>query len=125
MTRTIYDLAAYRRAQDLISAVHKLTRAFPAEELYGLVSQMRRAAYSISNNIAEGQGRLTFGEKRQFLSQARGSLFEVESQMMIALRLRYVTEDDCVDLRMHIQKCAAALTGFLRWVQNREPRPRK
>ena len=120
MPHNLYDLAAYQRAQDIISAVHKLTRTFPKEELFGLVSQMRRASYSISNNIAEGLGRLTFGEKRQFLSQARGSLYEVESQLMIALQLHYADEDECADLRVHIRKCAAALGGYIRWVQNQE-----
>jgi four helix bundle protein len=70
------DLIAWQRAMDLVEAIYKATRRFPKDELYGLTSQLRRAAVSVPSNIAEGQGRLTSGEFKQFLGHARGSLLE-------------------------------------------------
>jgi len=65
--------------------------------MYGLTSQLRRAAVSVASNIAEGQGRLTKGEFLQFLGHARGSLFELETQLEIALELQYVTSEVAKD----------------------------
>jgi four helix bundle protein len=69
--------------------VYRLTQGFPREELYGLTSQMRRAVVSVGSNIAEGHGRLGAGEYRQFLGIARGSNFELQTQMEIARALKF------------------------------------
>ena len=74
---------------DMSVAVYELTQKFPREEIYGLTSQMRRASVSVASNIAEGRGRLTQGEFRQFLGTAQGSNFEVQTQLAIARRLGY------------------------------------
>jgi four helix bundle protein len=71
----------------LTVAVYRATRDFPREELYGLTSQIRRSSVSVPSNIAEGQGRLSAGEARQFLGIARGSNFEVQTQLEIARAL--------------------------------------
>jgi len=76
---------------DLVEEIYKITRGFPKNELYGLTSQLRRAAVSVPSNIAEGQGRLTPGEFKQFLGHAHGSLFETETQILLAGRLRYLS----------------------------------
>ncbi len=87
------DLIAWQKAVQFVVAVYRVTASFPRDELYGLVSQLRRAAVSIASNIAEGQGRLTEGEFRQFLGHARGSCFEVETQFHIARDLGYLSQE--------------------------------
>ena len=77
---------------DLALGVYEETKCFPKYELYGLTSQMRRAAVSIPSNIAEGKGRLTDRDRAHFFCQARGSLLELETQLLIAQRLNYIPE---------------------------------
>jgi four helix bundle protein len=88
--RSYRDLIVWQRAMALAEEVYRVTRAFPKEEIYGLTSQMRRAAVSIPSNIAEGQGRQGRGELLQFLSVARGSLAELGTQLTRATRLGFV-----------------------------------
>ena len=76
---------------DLVEQVYRLTRDFPNYEVYGLTNQLRRAAVSIPSNIAEGQARKHLKEYLQFLSTAKGSLAEVQTQLEIAARLGYIT----------------------------------
>jgi four helix bundle protein len=83
------QLIAWQKAMDLEAHVYRATVTFPKEEMYGLTSQLRRAGVSIPSNIAEGQGRQTTGEFRQFLGHARGSLLETETQILISQRLGY------------------------------------
>ncbi len=89
--RNYQELIAWQRAMDLVEDVYKASRAFPREEIYALTSQVRRAAVSIPSNIAEGQGRRTTSDFLRHLSIAYGSLREVETQLLIAGRLQYVT----------------------------------
>ena len=88
------DLIGWQKAMDLVEVVYHLTKRFPSEELYGLTSQVRRAAVSVPSNIAEGQGRNSTNEFARFLSIAHGSLREVETQILIAVRLKYLQESD-------------------------------
>jgi four helix bundle protein len=92
--RSYTDLIAWQKAMDLVEAIYTFSTAFPREEVYGLTTQIRRAAVSIPSNIAEGQGRWTTGEFVQFLGIAHGSLCEVETQARIAARLKFVSEVD-------------------------------
>ena len=90
MARTYRDLLVWQKAKVLALEVYRHTARFPTSEMYGLTSQIRRAAVSIPSNIAEGQGRLTSGEFQQFLGHSRGSLLELETQLEIAHELGYL-----------------------------------
>ena len=92
MVQSYRDLVAWNKAMELVTEIYRVTNNFPKEELFGLMSQLRRAAVSIPSNIAEGKGRLSKGEFRQFLGNARGSLAEVETQILIAQNLSYLDE---------------------------------
>jgi four helix bundle protein len=81
------DLIVWQRAIQMSVAVYKLTSGFPREELYGLTSQLRRAGVSVASNIAEGYGRASTGEYKQFLGMARGSNMEVQTQLVISREL--------------------------------------
>ncbi len=88
--RNYTDLIAWQKAMDLAEAVYGLSAGFPREEIYGLTAQVRRAVVSVPSNMAEGQGRWTTGEFIQFLGVAHGSLCEVETQVRLAVRLKFV-----------------------------------
>src|SRR6185369_14275010 len=79
---------------DLVETVYRLTGSFPSAEQFGLVSQMRRASISVPSNLAEGYGRQATGEYRHHVSIARGSLLELETQLLLAKRLNYVRSAD-------------------------------
>jgi four helix bundle protein len=87
--KSFRDLEVWKRAMQLTIAIYHLTHEFPREEMYGLTSQIRRSVISIPSNIAEGQGRRTVGEFKQFLGIARGSNFEVQTQLEIARALEF------------------------------------
>ena len=84
MAHSFRDLTVWQRSMQLTVAIYRLTQEFPREEIYGLTSQIRRAAVSLPSNIAEGHGRLNKGEYRQFLGIARASNFELQTQIEIA-----------------------------------------
>jgi four helix bundle protein len=87
------DLTVWQKAVALVVEVYSLTRQFPREELYGLTSQLRKAAVSVSSNIAEGSGRGTTKDLQNFLSMARGSVKEVESEILVSIRLGFVSDE--------------------------------
>src|SRR4051794_14559468 len=89
-SRNYQDLIAWQRAMELAAAVYEITARFPSGERFGLVAQLRRAATSIPSNIAEGQGRFSKPDFKRFLSMAHGSVREVETQLLLAIRLRYL-----------------------------------
>jgi four helix bundle protein len=87
------DLIVWQRAVQMVVSLYRLTGAFPREELYGLTSQLRRAGVSVASNIAEGWGRQSDGEYKQFLGMARGSNLEVQTQLVIARELGFGNEE--------------------------------
>jgi len=92
------DLHVWQRGMNLVEAVYRLSASFPKSELYGLTEQIRRAAVSIPSNLAEGHSRESTKEYLNFVSMAQGSLAEVETQLEIALRLRYASSADVAPL---------------------------
>jgi four helix bundle protein len=109
------DLIVWQRAMTLAVEVHRLTKVFPREERFGLTSQVRRAALSVPSNIAEGHARQG-KEFRHFLSIARGSLAEVETQLMFAVAVGYVASEGiahAMSLADEVKRMAAALTRKL------------
>jgi four helix bundle protein len=117
---TFEDLRAFRRAIALMVAVYKTTESFPKHELYGLTFQLRRAACSVASNIAEGQGRLTLGERRQMLSHARGSLYEVQAQVIACACLELIDETTTKRLRNKAEATAREIDGLIDWIKRRE-----
>ena len=92
--RDYKDLQVWQKGMDLAKRVYELTRVFPSEEKFGLVSQMRRAAVSIPSNIAEGQARNTTGEFVQFIFHAEGSLAELDTQLRLAVSLGHCGQSE-------------------------------
>jgi len=106
------DLVAWQRAMDLVMEVHQLVRKFPKEELYGLTSQVRRAAVSVVSNIAEGQGRGVGQEFAHHLRISRGSLQEMETQLLIAQRLGYIAPAEVEALMVKADEVSRVLRGL-------------
>ena len=102
----------WQRAIEMTVAVYELTSRFPREEIYGLAAQLRRAGVSVASNIAEGYGRSSSGEYKQFLGMARGSNLELQTQLVIARKLR-IGESEKVDqaeaLSVEVSKMLVAL----------------
>jgi len=92
-TQNFKDLVVWQKGIALAKAIYQLTSKFPAEEKFGLVSQMRRAAVSIPSNIAEGQARHTTGEFIQFISHSEGSVAELETQLILSVELGFAITD--------------------------------
>jgi len=91
------DLKVWQSSMDLVELVYKMTRSFPTSEKFGLMSQMQRAAVSIPSNIAEGAGRNHTKEYLHHLAMAYGSLMELETQIQIAVRLKYLTKQEVIE----------------------------
>ena len=108
------DLIAWQKGMELSEMVYKITSSFPKEELYGITSQMRRAAVSIPSNIAEGQLRNSKKEFIQFLSIALGSCAELSTQLELSKRLRYLTESDFERITEVIYEVMKVLHGLRR-----------
>ena len=111
------ELKVWQKAMDLTVEVYKLVKLLPKEETYALSDQMRRAVVSIPSNIAEGQGRNSDKEFIQFLSIARGSLWELETQIEICLRIGYIDQSlatNIYNLIAEISKMLNALSNTLK-----------
>jgi four helix bundle protein len=98
----------------LTHEIYQATRRFQTEEIYGLRAQMRRSAVSVPSNIAEGQGRASKGEFKQFLCIARGSLFELETQFLLAKRLGYLTEQQVQEIEAAFSNVGPFLNALIR-----------
>ncbi|NNU59789.1 four helix bundle protein [Ochrobactrum soli] len=106
------DLLVWQQAMELVTSIYQLTNNWPKEEIYGLTSQVRRAAVSVPANIAEGFGRENRGSYQQFLRIAQGSLKEVETHLLIAERLGYI-QKEAIDPMMAMSESVGKLLRFL------------
>lgn len=90
------DLDVWKKSMDLVEEIYKVTSNFPSSEIYGLTNQLRRASVSIPSNIAEGAARKGDKELLYFVNVAIGSVAEIETQLLIAVRLKYMNEEDTI-----------------------------
>ncbi len=116
---TYKDLKIWQKGIVIVKLTYALTKAFPEEEKFGLVSQMRRSAVSIPSNIAEGWGRNYTKNDIQFLKIARGSLLELETQLIIALELDFISADAVVQLSDTITEENKMLNAFIRSIERK------
>ena len=107
-------LKAFQLADELVMTVYKATRSFPKEELFGLTSQLRRAAVSVPGNIVEGCGRQSLKEYLNFLNIAFGSLREAGYYLHLAHRLEYLKAAESAELQRQYDECAKVLSGLIR-----------
>jgi len=116
MTKPIHsfrDLVVWQKGMDLVTEIYRLSQKFPKDEVFGLTSQIRRAAVSIPSNIAEGRGKSSKGEFQQFLHHSRGSLAEVETQITIARNLGYLNAAETEPVMEIIAEVGRLLHGLL------------
>jgi four helix bundle protein len=113
MAQDYRDLIVWQKAIELTVCVYLLTRSFPKDEIYGLIPQMRRAAVSVASNIAEGRGRLNAGEFRQFLGLAQGSLYELQTQLLVARKLGMGSGDSLTGAELLSNEVSKMLGAFI------------
>jgi len=122
------DLDVWNIALDFAGKIYSVSKDLPKDELYGVASQLRRASLSISLNIAEGKGRNSTKEYKQFLFVARGSLYETITLMKICVKLKYITEQQYQDLITDCEKIQSKLGGLISYLKTSDsttlhPRP--
>jgi four helix bundle protein len=108
--RKVEDLDVFKLSHSLVLEIFEITKSFPEEEKFGLISQMRRAAYSIPINLMEGAHRLGSKEYRQFVGIARGSAGEIKYQLLLVKDLRYISDDKYTNLLPKYERVSQMLT---------------
>jgi len=117
------ELKVWQKAHDLTTSVYSATCAFPRDEIYGLTSQLRRAAVSISANIAEGCGRRSDGEFVRFLQIARGSASEVEYHLLLSRDLKFMDESEFQNLQRKLLEVQRMLTSLVSAIEHEGTKP--
>ena len=118
--RSHHNLNVWKQAMALVKNIYKITSTFPASEIYGLTNQIRRSAVSIPSNIAEGAARSGNKEFLKFLFIARGSLSELETQLLIASELGYIQESENQNIISEIEEIFGLLGGLIKSIQKRK-----
>ena len=111
--KSFRDLIAWKKAIELSRKIYNVTRFFPKEEIFGMTSQMKRAVVSIASNIAEGQGRNSTGEFLQFLGISKGSLYELETQLIISQEIGFITKETSDNLLSDCEEINRLLRGLM------------
>jgi len=121
MSRSSYkDLVAWQKGMALVAAIYDATEGFPGHEQFGLVSQLRRAAVSVPSNIAEGKAHYSNRDFVRFLRQARGSLAEIETQVLIAQDRQYLPAATAAKLTQQLDELGRILSGLINSLKDRE-----
>jgi four helix bundle protein len=110
---TFTDLIAWAEAHKLVIAIYKITKLFPKDEMFGLTDQMRRAAVSITSNIAEGFGRYSFKEKTRFYYISKGSITELKNQLLIARDVDIITKKQFEEIEIQMNNAHKLLHGLI------------
>lgn len=121
LVEKFYQLKVWQKAKELCIEIYKVTKEFPKEELFGITSQLRRAASSVCANIAEGFGRYYFKDKIRFYYQARGSLIEVQNFLIISFELGYLSREKYVSLFNRTNEISRMLNGLIQSVGKTSP----
>ena len=116
--RNYRDLVVWQKSMALVTKVYSITRLLPNEELYGLVSQIRRSAVSIPSNIAEGYGRYSTNDYIRFLQIAIGSLYELQTQLEICLNLGYLSKEHFEKIYEQSREIERMLSSLIKKVGN-------
>jgi len=112
------DLDVWLKARELASLCYEVTKSFPKEEIFGLISQIRRSAVSVPSNIAEGCGRNSSRDTIQFLFISRGSLYELETQLFISFDLKYLNNEQLDMVVNKITECKKLVNGFINYYES-------
>lgn len=112
--KSINELDVFKLAHQMTLKIYEITKPFPSDERYGLISQMRRSAYSIPMNLAEGSHRLNTKEYRQFVGIAKGSAGEIKYQLLLAKDLQYINKNTYEDLIRNYERISQMLTGLIK-----------
>lgn len=118
--KNFYDLEAWKKGHELVLSVYKITKDFPKEELFGIISQLRRAASSITANIAEGFERYHFNDKKRFYHQSRGSVAEVQNFLLLAKDLNFISLEICKDLGEKANAIRRLINGLIKSIENQK-----
>jgi four helix bundle protein len=114
MTQKGYkDLIAWQKGMDLVATIYDATQSFPSHEQFGLTSQLRRAAVSVPSNIAEGKAHYSNRDFVRFLRHARGSLAEIETQVLIAQQRKYLNTENATNVSQKIAELGRILSGLI------------
>ncbi len=120
MLHSYKELRVWQRSYALCAGVYRLTNRFPGEERFGLTSQIRRAAVSVPSNIAEGYSRDTTRDYIRFLWMARGSLAELETQLMLAAELRFAGDQASVEMLAEVNEIQRLLNALIRSLKRKD-----
>lgn len=118
MIKSFTDLEVWKTGHSLVVRIYQITKSFPKDEQFGLVSQMKRSSASVTANFAEGFGRQHSKEKEQFYLISAGSLFELKDQLLIARDVGYIDNDVFVEVAEIANKCHAQLNAMLKVHRN-------
>ena len=118
--KNFYDLEAWQKGHLLVLEIYKITKNFPKEELFGIISQLKRAASSVTANIAEGFERYHFKDKVRFYYQARGSVAEVQNFLLLAKDLNFIDLETCKELGEKANEARRLINGLINSIEKQK-----